>query len=135
MAVRFRLGPMTSKQLGNFGEKIAERYLKNKGYKILDKNYSPRFVSGPQRGEIDIIAKKDKTIVFAEVKTLSLSVPSFYPEQKVDYWKQRKIIKAAESWLMEKKIPFDSEWRIDIVAIRINPDAQKAKIHHFQNIG
>ena len=55
------------------------------------------------------------------------------PEEKVDYLKQKKIIKTAESWLTKKKIPLDKKWQIDIVSIKINPEIKKAKIQHFQN--
>jgi len=48
---------MESKQLGVLGERIASDYLEKRGYQILDKNYSSKWVSGPLRGEIDIIAK------------------------------------------------------------------------------
>jgi len=123
---------MGSKQLGNFGEKIAERYLKNKGYQILDRNFSSRFVSGPQRGEIDIIAKKEDIVSFIEVKTLT-SNKIISPEEKVDFLKQRKILKMAENWLMEKKIPLESPWQIDVVAIKIDLNNRKAKIRHFKN--
>lgn len=128
---------MNLKQIGIFGEKIAEKFLKNKGYKILDKNYSPKFISGPKKGEIDIVAKRDDIISFVEVKILRDSpgtVPQFSPEMKVDYLKQRKILKTAESWLMEKKIPIDSKWQIDVISIRINLENKKAKIRHFLNV-
>lgn len=123
---------MERKRLGNFGEKIAENFLKKKGYEILGENYSAKFVSGPKRGEIDIIAKKDDIISFVEVKTL-FSPESFLPEDKVDFQKQRKIIKTAESWLMENKISFDSPWQIDIIAVSISPYDEKIKIRHLEN--
>jgi putative endonuclease len=128
---------MDSKKLGILGEKIAVRYLEKKGYQILDKNYSSRFVSGPQRGEIDIVAKKGETISFVEVKTLSVrhkSDPEIGPEEKFNLVKKRKIIKMAESWLMEKKIPFDSKWQIDLISIKINLKDKKAKILYFPNV-
>lgn len=138
---------MEKKLIGKFGEKIAENFLKKKGYQILDKNYSPRFISGPQRGEIDIVAKKDDIISFVEVKTLTLqsngnqenprsriySTEGFSPEEKVDWGKQRKIIKMAESWLMAQKIPLDSKWQIDVISIKIDLDSKKAKIRYFPN--
>jgi len=133
---------MSSKQFGSFGEKIAEGYLKNKGYQILGKNYSFRIPGNPQKGEIDIVAKKNDVISFIEVKTLrqehlaELSRgsrgESFSPEEKVNFGKQRKLVKTAESWLMKKKIPLNSKWQIDVIAIEINPN-QKAKINHFEN--
>jgi len=127
---------MDSKKLGILGEKIAQRYLEKKGYRILDKNYSSKFVSGPQRGEIDIVAKKGETISFVEVKTLENSRESLAisPEEKFNWQKKRKIVKMAESWLMEKKIPFDSKWQIDVVSIKINLENKRAKILHFENV-
>jgi len=128
---------MDSKKLGILGEKIAARYLEKKGYQILDRNYSSKFVSGPQRGEIDIVAKKGGTISFVEVKTLSVrhkSDPEIGPEEKFNLAKKRKIIKMAESWLMEKKIPFDSKWQIDVISIKINLKDKKAKILYFENV-
>jgi len=123
-----------SKQLGDIGEKIASQYLEKKDYKILDRNYSPKWVSGPMRGEIDIIAKKESTISFIEVKTLKDNFnKDISPEQKVNSEKQRKILKTAENWLMEKKIPLDSKWQIDVISVEINSDLNKAKIRHFQN--
>jgi len=123
---------MNTKELGMLGEKVAEDYLKKKRYQILDRNYSPRFISGPSRGEIDIIAKKDDIVSFIEVKTLT-SNKIISPEEKVNYQKQRKILKIAENWLMEKKIPLNSKWQIDVMAIKIDLNNRKAKIRHFKN--
>ena len=121
-----------SRQLGDMGEKIVSQYLKEKDYRILDRNYSSKWVSGPIRGEIDIIAEKENTISFIEVKTL-IDGQGFLPEDKVNFAKQKKILKTAENWLMEKKIPLDSRWQIDVISVEINSDSKKAKIRHFQN--
>ncbi len=124
---------MSSKQLGILGEQIAENYLKNKGYQILDKNYSSRISTGPKIGEIDIVAKKNDIISFIEVKTLRQAQgESFSPEEKVDFGKQRKLVKTAESWLMKKKIPLNSKWQINVIAIELSLN-KKAKINHFEN--
>ncbi len=123
---------MNSKQLGDLGEKIALNYLQSKGYQILDRNYLNKFIPGPQKGEIDIITKKDDVISFVEVKTLT-SDKIILPEEKVDYLKQKKIIKTANQWLMEKKIPLDKKWQIDVIALKIDLINKKAKIRHFQN--
>jgi putative endonuclease len=122
----------TSKEIGLLGEKIAEKFLKKKGYQILDKNYSSKFVSGPLQGEIDIISKKEDIISFIEVKTL-IDSQGFLPEDKVNLPKQKKILKTAENWLMGKKIPLDSKWQIDVVSIEIKSDSKKATVRHFQN--
>jgi putative endonuclease len=126
---------MTTKKTGSFGERFAERYLINKGYQILDKNYSAKISGGPLRGEIDIVAKKYDIISFVEVKTLKKRGEPFSaiaPEEKVNFGKQKKLVKTAESWLMKKKIPLDTKWQIDIIAIEINSN-KKLEINHFEN--
>jgi len=89
-----------SKQLGIFGEKIARQYLKKKGYQLLDKNYFFKIPGSPQKGEIDIIAKKGELISFVEKKTETTNTrePSSgtLPEEKVNLEKaksQRKLLK------------------------------------------
>jgi putative endonuclease len=124
---------MDSKQLGNFGEEIAFRYLKNKGYKILERNYIKNWDS-KKKGEIDIIVKKDSVIIFVEVKTIASALSGGYlPEDKVDFQKQRKLKQLAESWLIKNKLPLDSKWQIDVVSIRVDLNLKKAKIRHLEN--
>ena len=147
---------MDPKKIGNFGERIACRYLEGKGYKILEKNYFKNW-SAAKKGEIDIIAKprrnifsslwdkKNDTIHFVEVKTIrqnfgqQKNFPSlrreevFLPEEKVNFQKRRKLITLAQIWLSENNIPLESKWQIDIIAIRVDLNAKKAKIKHFQN--
>lgn len=124
---------MNRKQLGDFGEKIACYYLEEKGYKILDRNYSKEW-SGVSKGEVDIVAEKDKTISFVEIKTIAAAFGGGYsPEDKVNFQKQKKLIKLAQNWLGEKRIPLESKWQIDVISIKINPETKKAKIHHFKN--
>ena len=125
---------MNRKRLGNFGEKIAENYLRKRGYQILDRNYSFRIPGNPKSGEIDIIAQKNGIINFIEVKTLKEErgrTLSISPEEKVDFGKQRKLRKTAESWLMKKRIPLNTKWQIDVISIRVTKG--KAKIWHFEN--
>ena len=121
-----------NKKIGQLGEDIGARYLKGKGYKILDRNFEKR-AGSMKFGEIDIIARKDKIIIFCEVKTLS-SKKGLSPEQKVDFRKRETIAKIAEIWLDEQKIALDSQWQIDVLAIVLDFDSRKAKIRHFENI-
>lgn len=129
---------MDSKQIGIWGEKIAENYLKKKGYRILDKNYSSSFASGPKRGEIDIIAKKSDAISFIEVKTIfqknEEQLPVFSPEEKVNWLKRKKIIKTAYSWLIKRKVPLDAKWQIDVISLKLDLNAKSAKLRHLKNI-
>lgn len=127
---------MDFKKIGKYGEDIACYYLKKKGYKILEKNYKKEW-NGKLLGEIDIIVEKDKTISFVEVKSLCRREGFFSfaePENKVNFEKKNRIIKIAEIWLNEHKIPLDSKWQIETISLVINLDSKKVKIKHFYNI-
>ena len=102
------------------GEKTAEKYLKNNKYKILDCNYHSRF------GEIDIIAKKDDFIIFAEVKARNNNSLG-EPREAVTYSKQSKIIKTAEFYILEKRI--DLQPRFDVIEVFTDTE----EINHIEN--
>jgi len=120
-----------SKKVGKIGEEIAVKFLKEKGYKILDRNYRFQIPGDLQRGEIDIVAKKDDTICFVEVKTLKDPKIEILPEEKINFSKKQKLIATAESWLIKNKIPLDSKWQIDVISVKIKNG--KTKIFHFEN--
>ena len=115
-----------SKKLGELGEKIAQKHLKEKGYKILARNFKKKW------GEIDIVAKKRKKIVFIEVKTIRKK-EGFFPEDEIDQKKKKQLIKIDQIYLQESKIPLETPWQIDIIAIEISPNLKKAKIRHYKN--
>ena len=94
---------MNRKSLGNQGEIKAIKFLKEKGYRILEKNYRKRI------GEIDIITfdPNFNEYVFTEVKTRR-SLKFGYPEESVDENKILKLIETAENWLLENE-KFDVE--------------------------
>jgi len=117
--------------IGKIGEEIAREFLLQKGYKILDINYKFQIPGNLQRGEIDIVAKKEDTICFVEVKTLKNPKITIFPEDKINFSKKKKLIITAESWLIKNKIPLDSKWQIDIISIEMR--GTKIKISHFEN--
>ena len=90
---------------GDFYEDRAVKYLKRNGYKIIERNYRTRF------GEIDIIAKKGKTLVFVEVKG-GKGEPRF----RVDERKMRRIELTANDFLSRFDIDFE-EIRFDVIEI------------------
>jgi len=115
-----------TKTLGDLGEKIAEKYLKDKGYKILDKNF--RY---SKLGELDIIAEKSNNIFFVEVKTRKKTGPGgFLPEDNITYDKQKKLIKLSQIYLL--KHPAAAGWQIDILAIDVYRD-NSSDIRHLEN--
>jgi len=99
---------MTTKEMGDFGEQYALRYLRNKGYKIVKTNY--RFL----RNEVDIICKDESEYVFVEVKTRQTAEIG-EPWRAVTKSKQRQIIKCAHQFLVSNDL--DVESRFDIISI------------------
>ncbi|MBQ2678560.1 MAG: YraN family protein [Firmicutes bacterium] len=88
------------KHLGIKGEELACAVLKTRGYEIIARNYITRI------GEIDIIALKDRVVVFCEVKT---RIAGMFGDGRdaVDARKQNKIRKCAEIFLMTTGISYD----------------------------
>ncbi|MDR3293194.1 MAG: YraN family protein [Clostridiales bacterium] len=100
---------MNTKPEGIKGESSAEQYLIDKGYKILTKN----FVS--YVGEIDIVARDGKYIVFVEVKSRT-SLKYGRPAEAVTSDKIRKIRRTAEFYLTKNHL-YGSDVRFDVVEI------------------
>ena len=119
---------MNTKELGFLAEGIARHYLIKKGYKILAANYKMSF------GEIDIVAQKDKTVVFAEVKANNKLYEGLEPELRVDYKKQNKLVNLATAYMLNQKMKDrDLDWQIDIISVIFDSENKKAKIKHFKN--
>jgi putative endonuclease len=99
----------SSYERGQLGEKLAESYLREKGYRILARN----FRAG--RGEIDLIAQDGEILVFVEVKS-STSSRFGEPEDRVDWRKQNQIRKVAQAFLISE-IQWKGECRFDVIGI------------------
>lgn len=121
--------PTEKRKFGDVGEKIACYFLEQKGYSILEKNYQKRI------GEIDIIAKFNDRLHFVEVKTrTNFSSHKFgAPQEAVNYYKQKRLIKTALFYLLENKYSDNINWQIDVIAIIVNKDKKTAKINHIKN--
>lgn len=108
---------------GKRGEELAERFLQNKGYKIVERNYRCH------NGEVDLIALDRKVIVFVEVKTRSAHGYGS-PLEAVAFYKQRKMIQAAQYFLHEKKL-HQRDARFDVVGI--SWAGAEPQVEHIQN--
>lgn len=139
-------------KIGSLGESIAAKYLKNKGFLILERNYRKPY------GEIDIVARGTikstqietnnvsyetlPVVHFVEVKTVSyetveemkrlVSHETWRPEEKVNDFKLGQIKKAAESWIFEHN--WAGEVQVDVVAIRMVPREKYASVKYIQNV-
>ena len=113
------------KMTGVAGEKIAASFLKKLGYRILRSNFRTPF------GEIDIVARLGRVIVFVEVKsrtTYSLG-PPYLSVTKI---KQAHIVKNALFYLKRRRI-INAYWRIDIVSVQLNYDHKLESIELIEN--
>ncbi|MBU0672606.1 MAG: YraN family protein [Candidatus Margulisbacteria bacterium] len=99
------------------GEEIAEKYLRQLGYQILDNNFHS------QQGEVDIIAKDHEILVFIEVKNYSFRSYGS-PLSAVRKSKRDSIIHAARTYLLKKKIK-DINCRFDVLTIYRRPNGAK----------
>ncbi len=108
---------------GKLGEDIALEFLTKKGYKLIERNYYSRF------GEIDIIMKNDRYIIFVEVK-LRKNNKYGTPAEFVTAKKQQKIIITAEDWLLKNKTELQP--RFDVIEIYM-PKDNKVSINHIEN--
>lgn len=145
----------TKSETGKLGENLACKYLVDKRYKIIDRNYRKPW------GELDIIARApDKTLVFVEVKTVvSYNVNSFMnnsdllgcrhseeetpnnvdnllvtPEEQLTSAKANKLRKIA-SWYARDNQEMISEkrgWRIDLLALTISQ--KNCLVKHYENV-
>ena len=98
------------KLLGRIGEKKAAKFLRKKGYKILERNYTNKI------GEVDLIALYGDLLVFIEVKTRS-NIIYGNPADAVDYNKQRKYVLMAEGYLMINPSYRDKCVRFDVIEV------------------
>lgn len=116
-------------QVGKIGELLAKKYLLKKEYQILASNFRTRF------GEIDLVAGKNQTLVFAEVK-LKIGEEFGSPEEMIDKKKLIQVQKTAEYFLqiypeVAAKYPF---YQIDAVCIVLNADGSCKRITHWENL-
>lgn len=112
-----------NKSTGKIGEELAADFLTRKGYQILEKNW------GNKWGEIDIIARDNETVVFVEVKT-KIGINFGTPEEMVNWRKLNQIQKLASSYPLSQ----NTQLRIDVVAVVLNPDYSLNSINHHQAV-
>ncbi len=149
-----------NKEIGNLGEKIAAKFLKERGYDIVQQNYWKKF------GEIDIVARCSQgygrqaprtgkseqnthvprvtreVVHFVEVKSVSYETrelldstvtrETWRPEELVHQFKLNQIRKAMESWIFEHN--WAGEVQIDVVTVKMVPREKYAKVKLIENV-
>ena len=124
-------------EIGRLGEDLACRFLKNKGYSLIERNFRKK------QGEIDIIAKKESKIHFFEVKTVSCEINKFNvpyetkdgyrPEDNIHSFKLKRLSETVSLYLMESNLE-DVEWMFGAVLVYLDREGKKAKIDLIQDL-
>lgn len=116
---------MKRKETGSAGEKLAQAYLKKHGYRIIETNYRC------PEGEIDIIARHKDYLVFIEVRT-KRSNTFGSPEESITATKMAHLRSVASHYLQShEKLP--PLWRIDVVAVELDPSGKATRIDVIEN--
>ena len=119
-------------KIGKIGEEVAVKYLLSKNFLILEKNYNCKV------GELDIICKKEDSLIFVEVKSKKIrnfkeiENLDFKPEDNMSYMKKIKMKKAIRHYLLINKI---QEFSICIeVIVFLEENSKKAKIRLYRDV-
>jgi putative endonuclease len=123
-------------ETGTLGESIAAKYLENKGFSVIDKNYRRKW------GELDIVVQKDGVIHFIEVKTVSRrsfgghfeqEINNYRPEDNMHPWKLKRLERALQTYILEKRLD-SKEWQFDLVCVFLDQEKRVAKVRLLENI-
>lgn len=112
-------------RIGADGEEIARKYLREKGYAILESNWSTTF------GELDIVAKRGDELVFVEVKTRR-GTGTEAALEAVTAAKHERMLKAVYQYLHDHDIDTDTQWRIDVIAVAIQAGG-RPQVDHVED--
>ncbi len=126
------------RSIGDLGEGIVCRYLENKGYVVIERNYLRPW------GEIDIIATQGEILHFVEVKSVTrepagVGLPAgrqgtYRPEDNMHGGKIKRLHRAIQTYLLQKKIKDNVTWQLDLACVYINLEDKKAKVEMLENI-
>ncbi len=126
---------LNKNSVGYDGERVAEKFLKKLGYKILERNWCNK--KGKRIGEIDIVAqdKKDDAIVFVEVKSRKITKDEIdvLPEEQITQSKLNKLNRIAEVYIKENEL-WDANWRIDAISVLFVDGEKKPQIKHIESV-
>lgn len=118
-------------EIGKIGEDVAAAFLKDKGMKIVSRNYRKPY------GEIDIVARETSGVYrFVEVKTVSHGTVSedegYRPEENVHPQKVKRLLRTIESYLISYGI--ETEWQFDLIAVFLDQKTKEAKVRWLKDI-
>jgi len=112
-----------TQRLGELGERLAERWLCQRGWRVLQR----RFRSGHR--DIDLVVERDGTVAFVEVKTRR-GARFGDPVEAVHWRKQRELTRSARVWL-DRFGMADQMFRFDVIGVLIT--GHRVRIRYLEN--
>jgi len=110
-------------EFGEVGEKVAERWLRQRGWRVLQR----RFRNGHR--DIDLVAERDGLVAFVEVKARRRN-DFGDPVEAVDWRKQRELVRSATVWIDRHGRPNES-YRFDVIGVLV--DGNSVRVKHIEN--
>ena len=119
--------PPSTREIGYRGEKIARGYLEKRGYQILETNW---WAAG-RRGELDIVAWRDNTLIAIEVK--SYPAGEITPAEALGPKKRRKLARLIKQYAKAKR-RLDCTLRVDLVVVEWAERGKVDSIRHIESV-
>lgn len=110
-------------EFGELGERIAERWLRRRGWRVLQR----RFRNGHR--DIDLVVEREGTVAFVEVKARQ-GREFGDPVEAVNWRKQRELARSASVWIDRHGRPCES-YRFDVVGVLV--EGERVRIRHVPN--
>ena len=110
-------------EFGELGERIAERWLKRQGWRVVQR----RFRSGHR--DIDLVVEREGTVAFVEVKARR-GLAFGDPVEAVNWSKQKELVRSASVWIDRHGRPAES-YRFDVVGVLVEGD--RVRVRHIPN--
>ncbi len=123
-----------SQQTGQLGESLAVKYLTQKGYVVVERNWSS------SAGEIDIIATKDSILRVIEVKSIQTSFPADRyadvrdPASNVTKGKLQRIIMTANDYIRHNGMHGCTHFIVEVVLVRFDVRTKQAQVEVISSV-
>ncbi len=121
-----------SQRTGELGEHIAVRFLKERGFDVIERNYTRKW------GEIDVIVRKKDTVHFIEVKSVSCNniddideINALRPEEQMHSNKQERLGRTISTYIEGGSV---GKWRFGLVCVFIDRTGRRAKVRTYMDM-